>query len=115
MANTFPSGRVLSTDTVSVPFQTMATFWRMNDMPMAVISGASRGALRSGLYAILSTVTLMRPQPSIATTSATRMAGSTEPNDELSVSPNSPISTAAIIAPSMNTSPCAKLISSRMP
>ena len=44
-------------------------------MPMAVISGASRGALRSGLYAIRSTVTLMRPQPSMATASETRIAG----------------------------------------
>ena len=84
-------------------------------MPMAVIRGASRGAFRNGLYAMRSTVTLIRPQPSIATARATRIAGSTEPNDELSVSPNSPMSTAAIIAPSMKTSPCAKLISSRMP
>ena len=37
-----PVGERLSTDTVSVPCQTMATFWRMNDMPMAVISGARR-------------------------------------------------------------------------
>ncbi len=29
------------------PFQSCITFSRMNDMPMAVISGASRGALRS--------------------------------------------------------------------
>ena len=65
----------------------MATFWRMNDMPMAVISGASRGALRSGLYAMRSTVTLIRPQPSIATARQTRIAGSTEPTDEVSVEP----------------------------
>ena len=84
-------------------------------MPMAVINGAKRGAFRNGLYAMRSTVTLIRPQPIMATASETRIAGSTDPNEELSVSENSPISTAAIIAPSMKTSPCAKLINSRMP
>ena len=31
------------------PFQARPMFWRMNDIPIAVISGASRGAFRSGL------------------------------------------------------------------
>ena len=31
------------------PRHSRPTFWRMNDMPMAVMSGASFGALRSGL------------------------------------------------------------------
>ena len=30
------------------PFQSSATFSSMNDTPMAVMSGASRGARRSG-------------------------------------------------------------------
>ncbi len=30
------------------PSHRMPTFWRMNDMPTAVISGASFGALRNG-------------------------------------------------------------------
>ncbi len=30
------------------PIQRMPTFWRMNDMPTAVISGASFGAVRNG-------------------------------------------------------------------
>ena len=51
-------------------------------MPMAVIRGASRGAFRNGLYAMRSTVTLIRPQPSMATARETRIAGSTEPTDE---------------------------------
>ncbi len=35
-------------ETGAGPFQTRPTFWRMNETPIAVISGASRGALRSG-------------------------------------------------------------------
>ena len=33
---------------VEPPFQSSPTFWRMKDMPTAVISGASFGAPRSG-------------------------------------------------------------------
>ena len=32
----------------TVPSQIWTTFWRMNETPIAVISGASRGAFRSG-------------------------------------------------------------------
>ena len=53
-----------------------ATFWRMNDTPIAVISGTRRGAPRSGLYATRSIVALSKPHPTIATASATRIAGS---------------------------------------
>ena len=35
-------------ETGAGPFQTRPTVWRMNETPIAVISGASRGALRSG-------------------------------------------------------------------
>ena len=37
------------------------TFWRMNDTPIAVIRGASRGALRRGRYAKRSIATPSRP------------------------------------------------------
>ena len=42
-----PCGRMSGTDVGRAPFQTRPMFWRMNDMPIAVISGASRGALRN--------------------------------------------------------------------
>ena len=44
-----PRGRMSSRiETGAGPFQTRPTVWRMNETPIAVISGASRGALRSG-------------------------------------------------------------------
>ena len=46
----------------------------MNDIPIAVISGASRGAPRSGRYAIRSIVALISPQAAIATTSEQTIA-----------------------------------------
>ena len=46
-------------------------FWTMNDMPIAVISGARRGAWRSGLYATRSIVALKSGEdPSSATKSS---------------------------------------------
>ncbi len=42
------SGKICGADRSPVPARIWATFCRMNDMPIAVISGASRGALRSG-------------------------------------------------------------------
>ncbi len=35
-------------ETGAGPFQASPTFWRMNETPIAVISGASLGAPRSG-------------------------------------------------------------------
>ena len=92
-------------------------FWRMNDAPIAVISGASRGALRSGLYAMSSTVTLSSPQKAMQMRSATITSGQSTYHawpwwrSKREV----PTTVTAIIEPSMKTSPCAKLISSRMP
>ena len=61
-----------------------ATSSRMNDTPMAVMSGTSRGARRRGLYATRSIVALSRAQPIIATTSATRIDGMSVPRPEVS-------------------------------
>ena len=45
----FPCGRMSSRiETGAGPFQRRPTFWRMNETPIAVISGARRGAERSG-------------------------------------------------------------------
>ena len=88
----------------------------MNDIPIAVISGASRGAPRNGLYATNSIVAFSTPQMTIAATSVTRIAGTSEPIDALVLEAEDEVmNVAEIIPPSMNTSPCAKLISSRMP
>ena len=45
---TCPLGSTFGMVTYSGPFHASATSWRMNDIPIAVISGASRGALRNG-------------------------------------------------------------------
>ena len=89
----------------------------MNDMPTAVISGASRGAFRSGLYATRSIVALMNANSGIVTASVT-----SEPDDDqrsTPVSASSPKTEMIIVLAtspeSANTSPWAKLISWRMP
>ena len=88
----------------------------MNDTPIAVISGTRRGARRSGLYATRSIVAFSNAQPTIARSSATRIAGTRVPSAGSSCRLNMLIATvAATIPPIMNTSPWAKLISSRMP
>ena len=71
-----PLGPVLSCTKLG-PFHASAMFWRMKDMAIAVISGTSRGAPRRGLYAIRSTVVLIRPQLAIVIAPAARMAGQT--------------------------------------
>ena len=48
------------------PSQSRPTFCRMNEKPTAVISGASLGALRNGLYATRSIIVLRVPQATIA-------------------------------------------------
>src|SRR6266487_1882487 len=71
----FPAEKSLTgTLTGRVPFQMMATFSRMNETPIAVISGARRGALRRGLYAILSMAALSSAQPTVAAASETSSA-----------------------------------------
>ena len=42
------SGKIWGAARSPEPARTRATFWRMNETPIAVISGASRGAFRSG-------------------------------------------------------------------
>src|SRR3954451_22627239 len=76
-------GRTAGTDTYSGPFQASATSWRMNDIPMAVINGASRGAPRNGRYAMYSIVAFSTPQMTIAATSVMMIAGISELADAL--------------------------------
>ena len=42
------SGKICGARRSPEPARTSATFWRMNETPIAVISGARRGAFRSG-------------------------------------------------------------------
>ena len=88
----------------------------MNDTPIAVISGTRRGAPRNGLYATRSIVVLSRPHPIIATASEMRITGgATTSTGASSRSKTWITNVAVIIPPIMNTSPWAKLMSSRMP
>jgi hypothetical protein len=88
----------------------------MKDIPIAVINGARRGAPRSGLYAIRSIVALRVPQNAIPIRRLSRTTGIHFDAASWSWSEKVwTVSVAAIIAPSMNTSPWAKLISSRIP
>ena len=48
MEKTFPVGSTFGTAVYPGPFQPIATSSRMNETPIAVISGASRGAERRG-------------------------------------------------------------------
>src|ERR671935_260096 len=66
ISNTTPVGRMLGRETGAGPSRLSPTSCRMNDIPIAVISGASRGALRKGRYATRSIVALRRPQNAIA-------------------------------------------------
>ena len=92
-------------------------FWTMNDMPTAVISGASRGACRSGLYAMRSIEALNSANPVMITTSVTSrppmitstLAVDVEAEDADDDGAGDEARTRA------KTSPCAKLISCRMP
>ncbi len=85
---------------------------------MADTSGASFGAVRSGLYTRRSIVTLTVAQNSGTTANNSAMPsqsclGSAQSQRSLPVS--SPTSVRARNEPSMNTSPWAKLISSMIP
>ncbi len=88
---------------------------RKNDIPMAVISGARRGALRSGRYATRSIATLIPPMTSITTGNTTSKARRLMTVKVPSVIANNPRRVVPMYAPSVNTSPWAKLISSMMP
>ena len=108
--------RMSGSDTGAGPSRFKPTFWRMNDIPIAVISGASRGACRSGRYATRSIPVLRAAQNAIAQRSVTSSAGIRVESEFESSSPNHPTATENVThEPSMNTSPLAKLISSRMP
>jgi hypothetical protein len=88
----------------------------MNDMPTAVIRGASLGAPRNGRYATRSIITLRLPLVSIATSSDASRPMTSPTIAVCSVSPITPQNQAAVTSePIMKTSPCAKLISSMMP
>ena len=84
-------------------------------MPTAVMSGASLGALRSGLYATRSIITFKLPVATIATISVTNRPSARPRVPVASVSPSVPYSPKDTNEPIMNTSPWAKLISSMIP
>ena len=85
-------------------------------MPIAVISGASLGALRSGRYATRSMTTLSVPQNAIAMNSVAITSGVVTYHSWVPFRPNQPLATVMVtIVPNMNTSPWAKLINSMMP
>ena len=91
-------------------------FETMNDIPTAVISGVSRGAFRSGRYAIRSIVAFTRANSGMVIASVTMIPPITARLLESPVSPSTERSTVLATSPdSENTSPCAKLISWRMP
>ena len=64
------------------------TFWRMNDIPIAVINGASFGALRNGLYATRSIITFSEPVASMLTTSTPAMPRMITITDEPALMPS---------------------------
>ena len=87
---------------------------RKKETPSALISGAIRGALRSGRYAKRSIATPRSAQPAIAasviriSSSQVGTFGSVEP-------PSSCSAPKPMNEPTMNTSPWAKLRSFRIP
>ncbi len=93
-------------------------FCRMNETPIAVISGASLGAWRRGRYAKRSMITPTEPMTTIvAKTTRTRMPPSLIGSSiGRSSSPSGTVMIhIATNAPTMNTSPWAKLMSSMIP
>ncbi len=91
------------------------TSWRKNETPIAEMSGMSRGAWRSGRYAVRSITTATTPLTSIP---ATRMIRSTSAHGSTSSQPaalkESRISTPTK-APMMKISEWAKLMNSSTP
>ena len=91
-------------------------FWTMNDMPIAVISGARRGAWRSGLYATRSIVALKIAKTVITTTNVRSSPPMITGTLESVSRPSTETMTVLAKRPdSANTSPWAKLISCRIP
>ena len=98
------------------PSQSRPTFCRMNEKPTAVISGASLGALRSGLYATRSIITLSVPQHDHRDEQDHEQAeDQAQQRRSSTVSPIVPIKEKATKLPIMKRSPWAKLMSSMMP
>ena len=86
----------------------------MNDTPMAEMSGASRGAFRRRRYAIRSASMFRTPQKTIAA----RIAAMSASHGVSAAPPSRPRAARTVSAtnvPSMNRSPCEKLISSMIP
>ena len=78
---------------------------------MAVMSGARRGALRSGRYATFSITKLSSEQTTIAATN--EISSSSQPGQPVSFRP---VTTVQLVrAPTISTSPCAKLIRLMIP
>src|SRR5881397_774398 len=71
MVKTVDVGRMFGSDTGAGPRRLRPTSWRMNDIPIAVINGASRGAFRSGRYATRSIDAFRRPQNAMQQSSVT--------------------------------------------
>ena len=86
----------------------------MNDMPTAVMSGASFGARRSRRYAKRSMPTLMPLQKAIETTRASNMMPKLRTLGSVALK-RVVVTSADISVPSMKRSPWAKLMSWMMP
>ena len=99
------------------PYRIWMKFWRMNETPIAVISGASRGALRSGRYANRSIATPSRPITTMTIANVVTSRNTAWGTDVAEPSWPSTLVRTNIDAnaPTMNTSPWAKLMSSMMP
>ena len=94
-----------------LPQMSAAVYWIRIDTPIAVMSGARRGARRSGRYATRSTVTPSATHTSIAAAIAT----STIASGGKPLPARSETTVSATSAPTITMSPCAKLMSPRMP
>ena len=88
-------------------------FCNTSDMPIALISGASRNEPRNGRYATRSIVQPYSPAMAAANTSVSTSAIGTDVMPKTNASSSSEMSERK--APTMNTSPWAKLIMPMMP
>ena len=89
----------------------------MKETPIAVISGASRGALRRRRYAMrsIARVERRRRTPSPTNSVSSNATRGDEPGLRAVEAEWVPATVTLNIVPHMNTSPWAKLISSMMP
>src|SRR5262249_30833433 len=100
IVNTAPVGSVSGgSETGRGPFQTKAMFSMMNETPIAVIRGTSRGAPRNGLYATRSIVALRSAQPIMAAASEMRMTGMSVESAGFDPRSNTWITNVAVIIP----------------